>query len=470
VSENESPTDPRTERPRLPDLETVYTINTDGSRNFLHPADVKGRWQRRKNAVFALLIAIYAVLPWIVVRGRPAVLIDIPGREAFLFGKTFTNQDFYLLFFLLSGIGFGLFVLTALWGRVWCGFACPQTVYLEGVFRRIERWIEGPRDTRIRRNRGPISRDKAARKLVKHLIFLGLSLLVAHVFIAYFIPARDLWGVVRSAPSQHWTAFLWVVGMTGIIYFDFSWFREQTCLVVCPYGRLQSAMIDSDTIVIGYDGRRGEPRSRTVEAAGDCVDCRRCVVVCPTGIDIRNGLQLECVGCANCVDACDEIMERLGKPRGLVRYDSRRGFESGTRRRLLRPRVALYAALGMVGLTVASIAVARRASFEVHALRTRGMPYTLEGGAIRNLLQVNIQNKGTERHVFFISMDAEGHGDVETVIAQPRLVLDGLADATVPIFATIRQDAYTEGFPLMIAVRDSASGEERQVEAHFLGP
>jgi cytochrome c oxidase accessory protein FixG len=470
VTETEERRESRTARPRLPDLDTVYTIQSDGSRNFLHPADVKGRWQQRKNAIFALLIVIYAVLPWIWMGGHPAVLIDIPGREAFLFGRTFTNQDFYLLFFLLSGIGFGLFVLTALWGRIWCGFACPQTVFLEGVFRKVERWIEGPRDVRIRRNQGPLNGDKLARKLVKQATFLGLSLLAAHVFIAYFIPARDLWGIVRSDPGEHWTAFLWVVGMTGILYFDFAWFREQTCLLVCPYGRLQSALIDSDTIVIGYDTKRGEPRSKTVESAGDCVDCRRCVVVCPTGIDIRNGLQMECVGCANCVDACDEIMGRLGRPRGLVRYDSRRGFEGGKPRGFLRPRVILYVALGLVGLSVAAVAVGRRTTFEVHALRVRGMPYAIEGGEIRNLLQVNIQNKGTDRRVFFISMQAPGREDLSTVIAQPRLVLEGLADATVPIFVTIPQEAYTSAFPLTIAVRDSSSGVERQVEAHFLGP
>jgi cytochrome c oxidase accessory protein FixG len=470
VSEQESGPGGRTQRSRLPDLDTVYTINTDGSRNFLHPADVAGRWQKRKSVIFAILLAIYAVVPWITIGGHPAVLIDLPGREAFLFGRTFTNQDFYLMFFLLSGIGFGLFVLTALWGRIWCGFACPQTVYLEGVFRKVERWIEGPREVRIRRNQGPATGDKVVRKGAKHLVFIVLSLLVAHVFIAYFIPARDLWGIVRSDPAKHWTAFLWVVVMTVILYFDFSWFREQTCLVVCPYGRLQSALIDSDTVVIGYDAGRGEPRSKTAENAGDCVDCRRCIAVCPTGIDIRNGLQLECVGCANCVDACDEIMDRLGRPHGLVRYDSRRGFETGSRRKLLRPRVALYAVLGLIGLSVASVAMTRRSDFEVHALRTRGMPYTIEDGTIRNLLQVNVQNKGKERRVFTIRLDAAGRGDLSTVIAEPRLVLDGLADATVPIFLTIRQDAYENAFPLTIAVRDSASGEERQVEARFLGP
>lgn len=465
--------DRRPGRQRLPDLDSLYTVNTDGSRNFLHPADVKGRWQVRKSWIFAVLIAIYAIVPWIEIGGHPAVLIDIPDRQAFLFGRTYTNQDFYLLFFLLSGAGFTLFVATALWGRIWCGFACPQTVWLEGVFRRVERWLEGPRDARIRRNQGPMTADKFLRKTAKQILFLGMSVIVAHVFLAYFIPVRDLMGVIRSGPSDHMTAFLWVVGMTGILYFDFAWFREQTCLIVCPYGRLQSALIDTDTVIIGYDAKRGEPRSKTNEEAGDCVDCRRCVVVCPTGIDIRNGLQMECVGCANCVDACDEIMGRISRPPGLVRYDSRRGFETGARRSLRRPRVAIYAVLALVGMIVFGVAATRRTSFETRALRVRGMPYTIENETIRNLFNIHIQNKTEESRVYRIEPEGSPSSETpapEILISQNRVRLDGFRDATIPVFASLARDRYAESFPIVFSVRDSSSGEVRHVEMHFLGP
>lgn len=466
-----TPPPPRGPGARLPDLETVFTFNPDGSRNFLHPADVSGRWQVRKNLVFALLIGIYALLPWVNVGGHPAVLVDIPRRQAFLFGRTFTGEDFYLLFFVISGLGFGLIVLTALWGRIGCGFACPQTVFLEGVFRKIERLLEGPRDVRIRRNLGPTTADKAWRKVVKHAIFVALSLVVAHVFIAYFIPVRELVRVVRSSPAEHWTAFLWVAGMTGVLYFDFAWFREQTCLVVCPYGRLQSALIDDDTVIIGYDVKRGEPRTKTTDRGGDCIDCRRCVVVCPTGIDIRNGLQMECVGCANCIDACDEIMTRIDRPRGLVRYDSKRGFE-GVRRRFLRPRVLLYAVLGLVGLAVFGAAAWRRQPFQAHALRTRGMPYVIEEGRIRNLFNLRVQNKEDAARTYSIRVLAGSPGDPhpEIVVAQPDLTLDAFRDATVPVFALLPRDRYTGPFAIRLVVRESSSGHEIEVDLGFLGP
>ena len=292
--------DRRTDR-RRPDLDSVYTINPDGSRNFMHPADVHGKWQVVKNIVYTVLLVVYLIMPWIKIGGYPAVHFDVPGRTAHLFGTTFTNQDFHLMFFLLLGFGLSMFLITSLWGRVWCGFACPQTVFLEGVFRRIERWIEGPRIQRVRRNLGPLTGAKLWRKLLKHAVFLGLSYAFAHAFIAYFLPARELLEVIGSHPREHMGAFIWGIAWTAVLYFDYSWFREQTCLIICPYGRLQSTLIDYDTIVIGYDGQRGEPRHKGVDKGGDCIDCRRCIDVCPTGIDIRNGMQLECIACSNCI-------------------------------------------------------------------------------------------------------------------------------------------------------------------------
>jgi cytochrome c oxidase accessory protein FixG len=462
---------PRRQRPRLPDLETPFTINPDGSRNFLHPADVRGRWQTRKNVVYGLLIAIYLGLPWLRVDGRPAFLIDIPRRQAFLFGGTFTAEDFWLLFFVLSGAGFALIVLTSLWGRVWCGFACPQTVFLEGVFRRIERWLEGPRETRLRRNRGPLTAEVFARKGVKHLLWIVLCLLLAHTFLAYFVPVGELARWMRGSPAAHWTAFAWALAMAALLYFDFSWFREQTCLVVCPYGRFQSALIDEDSIVIGYDVGRGEPRSKVNEEGGDCIDCRRCVAVCPTGIDIRNGLQMECVGCSNCVDACDEVMDRLGWDRGLIRYDSKHGF-AGARRRFLRPRVVLYTILGAVGLAVAVVSITGRTPFEVRALRTRGMPYAIEDNTIRNLFNLRVENKRPDEHAFALSVApaAPGQPPVRVVIAQPEITLPAMSDTTVPVFAIVALDDYHAPFTIAVAVTEQATQRQQRVELQFIGP
>ncbi|NNF08520.1 MAG: cytochrome c oxidase accessory protein CcoG [Candidatus Eisenbacteria bacterium] len=457
---------------RWPEKDTVYTINPDGSRNFLHPADVKGRWQIRKNVFWTILIGVYLLLPLITIKGAPAVHIDIPGRAATLFGFTFTNQDFYLTFFVVSAIGFSLFVATSLYGRVWCGFACPQTVFLEGVFRRIERWIEGSRAKRIRRNMGPWNFDKAWRKILKHAAFLGLSALIAHAFVAYFIPAKELGMAVFQSPSNHWAAFLWTLFWTGMLYFNYSWFREQTCLIICPYGRLQSALIDQDTKVIGYDDSRGEPRSKVNDDGGDCIDCHRCVQVCPTGVDIRNGLQMECVGCFNCIDACDDIMDKLGRPRGLIRYDSGRAFATGVRRKLLRPRFYLYVVLAILGLVVATTMMSRRTDFEAKVLRARGMPYQIEGEELRNLWTLRVQNKTRAEKTFFVSVagDKGAPEDTRFVVAQEKLRAGPMSQAETPVFSYVTRDTYEEPFPIAFTVVDSASGTTKVVNFKFLGP
>mgnify|MGYP002624040027 CR=1 FL=1 len=456
---------------RWPEVDTVYTINPDGSRNFMHPADVSGRWQNRKHLIFGLLILVYAALPLISLGGHPAVHIDIPGRRAFLFGLSFTNQDFYLMFFLVSGMGFALFVVTSLWGRLWCGFACPQTVFLEGAFRKVERWLEGPRSVRLRRNAGAWTLDKVWRKTLKHGVFLLLSAGIAHVFLAYFIPWSELRYVVVSPPSNHWAAFLWTVSWTGILYFNYSWFREQTCLVICPYGRLQSTLIDSDTLVVGYDRTRGEPRSKVSDDGGDCVDCHRCVVVCPTGIDIRNGLQMECLGCTNCIDACDEIMDKLERPRGLIRYDSQRSFDGQPRRGLIRPRSVAYAVLGLIGLAVFTVSAHHREPFEVQLLRARGLPYSMEDGNLRNLYQVRVENKTTQPRTYFLEVEpAAALGTLEIVVSQTKIRLDPLEDLAVPVVARMPRSDYRTAVPLVFSVADSASGQRRSANGRFLGP
>ena len=440
-------------------------LRADGGRNFVIPADVSGRFNRLRRVVFVALIAIYAALPWIHVGGHPAVFIDIQHRAFYLFGATFNAQDFWLAFFVVSGIGFSLIVVAALFGRIWCGYACPQTVFLDGVFRRIERLIEGPRGVRLKRDQAGVTWARIWRKLLKHATFLLLAFVVAHIFLSYFVSLPALFDMVRASPSEHPEAFGWAFATTAVMYVNFSWFREQLCIVICPYGRLQSVLSDTDTLVIGYDSKRGEPRgkAKAEKPHGDCVDCGRCVVVCPTGIDIRNGLQLDCIGCAACVDACDEVMDRLKRPRGLVRYDSHNGL-MGQVKRFLRPRAYLYMLLGAVGLVVASFSMSRHVSFEANLLRLPGAPYVLEDDEVRNALELHLVNKRGEPTTFKLT-PAPGQA-LRYVISQPSVKLEALASQRIPVFVFGPNDHVTRGVRLIV----DDGMEPRLVEGRFVAP
>lgn len=457
-----------------PSLEKLHVLDDRGGRRYVYPADVQGRFARWRPRVFAILFFVYVALPWISIDGRPAVFIDIGARTFFLFGKVFNAQDFYYLFFVLSGIGFALIMLAAFLGRIWCGWACPQTVLLEGIFRPIERFIEGPASQRSALARAPWTLSKIAKRTLKHALYLLISFLLAHLFLAYFVSIPALLRMMRQNPLAHWTAFLWGLSLSALIYVNFFWFREQLCLIVCPYGRLQSAMQDRDTLVIGYDQRRGEPRGKVSDTgAGDCIDCRRCVAVCPTGIDIRSGLQMECIGCAGCIDACDEIMDKVRRPRGLIRYDSERGF-AGEPRRFLRPRVLAYGALGLLGLFTFAIAWASYQPFEANLVRGRSAPYVLDGESIRNQIQLHLINKRAEPVVLRITPEspAPGHDApaFEVIVAQPVVSLAPLESRAVPVIVSAPRAGFRAGRQVVLRIADERSGFTRSLSAPVAGP
>jgi cytochrome c oxidase accessory protein FixG len=456
---------PLADPPELPSA----ALPGDGRRHAIQPADVRGRFHRARTGVFALLIAFWAALPWVTLGGHPAVFLDVDTREFFLFGSAFNSQDTWLLFFLMTGVGFGLVYATALAGRVWCGWACPQTVFLEGIYRRIERAVEGPREKRLRRNAGPWNADKTVRTIASHVLYLVASVLVAHIFLSYFTSLPKTFAMVRQRPSAHPEAFAWVVAMTGVFYGNFAWFREQLCVVICPYGRLQSSLLDQHSLVVGYDAKRGEPRGKKGTAgAGDCVDCKRCVVVCPTGIDIRNGTQMECLACTACIDACDDVMDKLGRSRGLVRYDSEDGL-AGNPRKVVRSRMVLYSVLLAVGTVVAFMATRKHRDFEVSLLRLPGEPYTMEGGEVRNALQLHIVNKRSGATTY--RMEVEPADGMTAVLPMPTVTLPALSDTHVPVFLSVPRERFHGGFP--VRVRVSRSDDARDtllVAGSFLGP
>ncbi|HET9294439.1 MAG TPA: cytochrome c oxidase accessory protein CcoG [Gemmatimonadales bacterium] len=447
----------------------LSTLNVDGSRRWLRPKLSTGAFWRRRRVVAYGLMLVFFLIPYIRMNGRPLVLLDIPRREFTIFGYTFLPTDTLLFMLLLMSIAIAIFLLTALVGRAWCGWACPQTVYMEFLFRPIERLFEGGAS-------GSARMDKAgtfhARRLAKHAVYLVLALFLAHTFLAYFVGIDQLVHWVQRSPVEHPTSFLIMAGTTAAIFLDFAWFREQTCIVACPYGRLQSVLLDRQSLIVGYDPRRGEPRSLKVKGraadAGDCIDCGACVQTCPTGIDIRDGLQMECIHCTQCADACDAIMDRVGKPRGLIRYSSRDALE-GRGVHLLRPRVILYPlalalALGLLGFNLGTKAVA-----DVTLLRGIGAPFTREpGGRVVNQVRVRIANRGhADREYRLELVDA---GGVTLVAPQnPLPVAAGKMEQT-SIFVMVPPGEFDDG-ELEVTFRVSdGKGFVEELPYELVGP
>lgn len=458
-----------------PQRESVTTIQADGSRPFLFPADVRGRFTRwRQFAAFGL-IAFYLSLPWIKINGFPAVFLDVAERRFHLFGVTLAAQDLWLLFFVISGLGFSLFFVTALLGRVWCGWACPHTVFLDHVYRRIERWIDGDAVQRRALQDAPLSASKLARRILKHGLYVIVSAIITHLFLAYFVSLPEVWAMVSAAPAEHWGAFAFILIATGLLYFNFAWFREQLCIVICPYGRIQSALIDDHSLVIGYDTTRGEPRGRprrsadaSLPAVGDCIDCHRCVQVCPTGIDIRQGLQMECVGCTACIDACDEVMTKLERPRGLIRYDSQTAF-AGSPTRWLRPRTMLYGVLLLAGASVATWGLTSVRPANLGITRMTGAPYIVEAGAVRNQFLVRIVNKRNAPARFTLHL-VDAPAGVRLLGFDGAVAVGALGELVQPLVLQQSRAAYAGPFHFEIRIEDEARNYHLAQAAEFLGP
>ncbi len=456
-------------RREMPSLDKVTSFGATGQGLVIYPAHAPGPFYSARAAAGMLLVVLYLALPWIPIGGAPAVFLNVAERRFHLFGLTFLTQDLWLGFFLVSGLGFGLFTLTAVLGRVWCGWACPLTVFLD-VVRRVERWIEGDALTRKRLDGEPWTLWMGLRRAFKNGVVLLLATVVAHAFLAYFVSIPGLFQMMRTAPSEHLSAFLLVSGTTALLWFCFGWFREQFCIVLCPYGRLQSVLTDEHTLVIGYDATRGEPRGKVQvgAGAGDCVDCMRCVQVCPTGIDIRQGLQLECIGCAACVDACDTVMRKVHRPSGLIRYDSLAGL-SGQKRKLWRPRLALYGGLMMAGLAAASVAVSTLRSAVVSLTRLPGAPYFVQGEVLRNQFLLRVLNKQPSATVFTLELEGK---QAEGLALQGELheQVEGWSEGQMTIVLTVPLKHWSEGGPLKLLVREAGGKVVASKTLCVMGP
>ncbi|WP_411827043.1 cytochrome c oxidase accessory protein CcoG [Luteolibacter sp. AS25] len=455
---------------KRPNLVSVTTINPDGSHYVLHPADVKGRFTSFRRIFGILLIAVYVLLPWIPINGAPALFFDVENRKFHMFGLTLLTQDLWVFFFAVSGLGFILFFITALLGRLWCGWACPYTVFLEHVFRRIERWIDGDATARRKLDAAPSSARKTIRRIVKYSLYLIASAIIAHVFISYFVSLPRLYEFMQEGPLEHGATFTIIAALTGTLYFCFAWFREQFCIILCPYGRIQSALTDEETVVIGYDEKRGEPRGKATDPnAGACVDCTRCVQVCPTGIDIRNGLQMECIGCAACIDACDDIMRKLKRPTGLVRYDSTSGL-AGKKRRILRPRLFLYTFLGILGMAaLGTTAYLKAKPMLAEVSRMRGAPFFVDPGAVRNHYELRVQNKRNQPVEFKITLENPPPGFTLSGLGDS-LTLGALDETSRPLIIVNKLDQYKGPTQLTMKISATPGKAIIRQKLKFLGP
>jgi cytochrome c oxidase accessory protein FixG len=455
--------------------ETLYTIGKDGHRKWVYPSLEKGAWFNKRLVVAYALIAFYLLMPWITIGGKQGIFLNFADRQFIFFGTTFFATDTVFLLLVLGFLAISLFFFTALFGRVWCGWACPETVFLEFVFRPIERLIEGNGAQRLRLDQQPWNAAKIRKKLIKHSICATLSWIIATTALAYIIGSEPLVRMILEGPHNHLTAFSITLILMGLMAFQFGWFREQFCTIVCPYARFQSVMMDDNSLVVGYDPGRGEPRgklrkksSKPAEETGDCVDCGLCVRVCPTGIDIRNGLQMECIACTACIDACDSIMDKVGKPAGLIRYDTENSL-NGKATRFLRPRVFVYAFI-LAAFSVIFVAhLSTRALSEFQLIRgSLDSAFTrLNDGRISNHMHLRIMNKSDEEQRFEVSIEDP---NFELVIPVSPFPVAARGVGTTPIFINFPQQNLVGGKQkVSVTVTNDAGFNETQ-EITVVGP
>jgi cytochrome c oxidase accessory protein FixG len=454
----------------------LASVARDGRRRWIYARQPAGRFYRARTIVSVLLLAFLFAAPFVRMNGLPLVLLDVLERRFALFGLMFWPQDFYLVVLMALAVLVTLALSTAAIGRVWCGWLCPQTVFMEMVFRRIEFLIEGSASRQMRRDRGPWTADRLWRKTVKHAVFFALSFVIANLFLAYVIGSEALFAIVTAPPGEHLAGLVTITLFSAVFYAVFARFREQACVLACPYGRVMSSLIDSHTITVTYDTTRGEPRGRltrdTPEPAragrGDCVDCYQCVTVCPTGIDIRNGIQLECVNCTACADACDDVMRRLQRKPGLIRLTSHDAVSGGSRR-WLSPRVKAYAAVWLLLVLGVGTLVAARPDIDVLILRQAGTLFgTQANGEVVNLYTVQLFNRAGVSRTLEITVRSPEGATVTLLGPLARVAPHALQEGRL-IVSVPRRSAPGPATPIRFEVR-ADGGPPQSIESSLVGP
>lgn len=448
----------------LPEDRLASTTQT-GHRVKLYPADVTGYFRRLRTWVYGFLVLLFLGLPWLRIHGKPVLLMDVVHLQFTVFGFSFQADDVPVLFLGLAIWGFLIAMVTALWGRVWCGWACPQTVFIDVIYRRIERWIEGNAHSQKLLDKAPWTTTKILKKVLKTLLFLIVSWLISHSFLAYFVGSDMVMTMVRSNPLENPVSaaltLLLTLLLTLIIWFDFGVFREQFCIIACPYGRFQSVLMDRDSRGVMYDTVRGEPRSKSSKT-GACIDCFRCVQVCPTGVDIRRGLQMECIHCTACIDACDTVMTKIGAPKGLLRYGSQVELEGGKRSRI-RPMVYGVILFGLV--SAMGLVLHMRQPLRATVVRGHQSFSVMADTDVLNMFTVHLYNRRSES----VSVNLES-GDTRVQILSPvTQTLPPFGRVSVPVVLHFSQN-YLQGKPAFVLRVMQAQESLLEIPVPLLGP
>lgn len=451
----------------------ISTVDEKGKRVWIYPKKPKGRFHRYRVVVAIFLLVVLFAGPFIKISGQPLLLINILQRKFIIFGMAFWPQDFHLFFLATLALIVFIILFTVVFGRLFCGWACPQTIFMEMVFRKIEYWIEGDAHKQRLLKKAPWTFDKFLKKSSKHAIFYAISFLIGNTFLAYIIGIDELTKIVTDPPSEHFAGLTAMILFSGVFYFIFAFFREQVCTLVCPYGRLQGVLLDPDSIVVAYDFNRGEPRAKisksksdTVEA-GDCIMCYQCVEVCPTGIDIRNGTQLECVNCTACIDACDDIMVKVNRPKGLIRYASYNSILKGVKFKIT-PRMIGYSSILVILMIVLTSMLLTRSDIESTILRTPGVLYQeTEQGTITNLYNVTIVNKTFEKMPIQLKL-VQPAGQIKMIGGNILIPESEIAETS--FFVEIeRKNLFATSIPIKIGVYSNNLLLE-EVNTSFMGP
>ncbi len=457
--------------PLIPAQEMVLpTLQGDGKRRWINPALATGKyWQRRRLLAYGL-IAFFVTLPHLRLWGKPIVLLDIVSREFTFFGHTFYPTDSGLLLLLLLTLFFSIMFITAVGGRLWCGWGCPQTVYLEFLFRPIDRLFAGT----VGKGGKPRKSLAMALQIGRFAVYLACSMFLAHTFLSYFIGTDRLAQWMRLYPWQHPTAFGIMAGATAGLMYNFMFFREQLCMVACPYGRFQSVMLDKRSLIVTYDIHRGEPRHKgkalVGSKTGDCIDCGHCTAVCPTGIDIRNGLQMECIHCTQCIDACDAVMGRIGKPEGLIRYSSQDAL-SGVKHTWIRARTLIYPVLALVTSTLFLMLLTTKFAFDARILSTPGAPYSVTSTRdLQNNFRLRLRNRSNQEETYSIQMLMPGGASVRWSDAAPTLKPNESKLVPIMITAPLGITAANHGSVDATVKISDESGHSREIPIRILGP